>query len=193
MARVAGRSSRRSTAYTTILAHAKTSDGGRNMISDLCCPASRQVQTSAAVWRARSAPRVITRRGSRKVLIRLHEREARARAAFLRAPTPSRAHKPTGTLRPTVRNTSVSANAIGRISMEGLQLRSLVKESGELELSLARVTVAEPKGDEVVIRVEATPINPSDIGLLTGPADMSTARASGTKESPVVTASIPPN
>src|SRR5215467_8162012 len=77
--------------------------------------------------------------------------------------------------------------------MEGLQLRSLVKESGELELSLARVNVAEPKDDEVVIRVEATPINPSDIGLLTGPADMSTAKASGTKESPVVTATIPPN
>lgn len=77
--------------------------------------------------------------------------------------------------------------------MEGLQLRSLVKESGELELSLARVTVAEPKDDEVVIRVEATPINPSDIGLLTGPADMSAAKASGTKERPIVTASIPPN
>ena len=75
--------------------------------------------------------------------------------------------------------------------MEGLQLRSLVKESGELELSLARVTIAEPKEDEVVIRIEATPINPSDIGLLTGPADMSNAKASGTKESPVVTASIP--
>ncbi len=77
--------------------------------------------------------------------------------------------------------------------MEGLQLRSLVKESGELELSLARVMVAEPKDDEVVIRVEATPINPSDIGLLTGPADMSAAQASGTKESPVVTAPIPQN
>jgi NADPH:quinone reductase-like Zn-dependent oxidoreductase len=77
--------------------------------------------------------------------------------------------------------------------MEGLQLRSLAKANGELELSLARVTVAEPKDDEVVIRVEATPINPSDIGLLTGPADMSAAKASGTNESPVVTAPIPQN
>src|SRR5215472_7425145 len=77
--------------------------------------------------------------------------------------------------------------------MEGLQLRSLVKESGKLELSLARVNVAEPKDDEIVIRVEATPINPSDIGLLTGPADLSTAKTSGAKDSTVVTASIPPN
>jgi len=77
--------------------------------------------------------------------------------------------------------------------MDGLQLRSLVKESGELEVSLQRVPVAEPKDDEVVIRVEATPINPSDIGLLFGPADLGRAKASGTKENPVVTAPIPQN
>jgi hypothetical protein len=39
--------------------------------------------------------------------------------------------------------------------------------------------------------VEATPINPSDLGLLTGAADLSTAKASGTKDSPVVTAKVP--
>jgi NADPH2:quinone reductase len=72
-----------------------------------------------------------------------------------------------------------------------LQLRSLVKGSGELELSLASVPVPEPKADEVLIRVEAAPINPSDLGLLFGAADMSTARQSGTDELPVVTASIP--
>jgi NADPH:quinone reductase-like Zn-dependent oxidoreductase len=77
--------------------------------------------------------------------------------------------------------------------MQGLQLRSLVKESGELELSLQRVDVPEPKDDEVTIRVEGTPINPSDIGLLTGPADMRAAKASGPKASPVVTAPVPPN
>ena len=77
--------------------------------------------------------------------------------------------------------------------MQGLQLRSLVKESGELELSLHRVDTPEPKDDEVTIRVEATPINPSDIGLLTGPADMRVAKASGSKDSPVVTAPISPN
>jgi NADPH:quinone reductase-like Zn-dependent oxidoreductase len=73
----------------------------------------------------------------------------------------------------------------------GLQLRSLLKKSGELELSLANVPVPEPADDEVVVRVEATPINPSDLGLLIGPADMSTAKTSGTKDSPVVTAKVP--
>ncbi|MGH6713572.1 MAG: zinc-binding dehydrogenase [Bradyrhizobium sp.] len=73
----------------------------------------------------------------------------------------------------------------------GLQLRSLLKKSGELELSLASVPTPEPADDEVVVRVEASPINPSDLGLLIGPADMSTAKVSGTKDAPVVTAKMP--
>lgn len=73
----------------------------------------------------------------------------------------------------------------------GLQLRSLVKPSGELELSLASVVSPTPAADEVLVRIEATPINPSDIGLLFGAADMSTAKASGTPQSPVITATIP--
>ena len=77
------------------------------------------------------------------------------------------------------------------MSSEGLQLRSLIKSSGELELSLARVPVPEPGADEVVVRVEASPINPSDLGLLLGTADMRTAKLSGTKDAPVLTASVP--
>ena len=73
----------------------------------------------------------------------------------------------------------------------GLQLRSLIKKSGELEISLLNVPTPEPGPDEVVVRVEATPINPSDLGLLTGAADLSTAKASGTKELPVITAKVP--
>jgi NADPH:quinone reductase-like Zn-dependent oxidoreductase len=76
--------------------------------------------------------------------------------------------------------------------MDGLQLRSLVTRDGTLELSLARVPVPEPAANEVVVRVEATPINPSDIGLLFGAADMRTAKSSGTRENPIVTATIPP-
>jgi NADPH:quinone reductase-like Zn-dependent oxidoreductase len=76
-------------------------------------------------------------------------------------------------------------------SGKGLQLRSLVKSSGELELSLVELDVPEPGPDEVVIRVEASPINPSDLGLLVGPADLGTARAGGTAERPVVTATVP--
>ena len=73
----------------------------------------------------------------------------------------------------------------------GLQLRSLIKKSGELEISLLDVPTPEPAEDEVVVRVEAAPINPSDLGLLIGAADMSTAKASGTKEAPVITAKVP--
>jgi NADPH:quinone reductase-like Zn-dependent oxidoreductase len=73
-----------------------------------------------------------------------------------------------------------------------LQLRSLIKASGELELSLARIAIPEPGADEVLVRVEAAPINPSDLGLLVGAADLSTARSSGAGDSLVVTASVPP-
>ena len=76
--------------------------------------------------------------------------------------------------------------------MTGLQLRSIVRSSGELELSLVSVDTPAPADDQVVVRIEAAPINPSDLGLLFGPADMSTAVASGTPEWPVVTAQVAP-
>jgi NADPH2:quinone reductase len=72
-----------------------------------------------------------------------------------------------------------------------LQIRSLVRASGELELSLHDDPTPEPQAHEVVIRVEASPMNPSDLGLLFGAADMTTAKASGTAERPVVTATVP--
>lgn len=77
------------------------------------------------------------------------------------------------------------------IPATALQLRSLVKKSGELELSLQSVPVPQPADDEVLVRVEATPINPSDLALLFGLADMSTAKASGTAANPVITAQVP--
>jgi NADPH:quinone reductase-like Zn-dependent oxidoreductase len=73
----------------------------------------------------------------------------------------------------------------------GLQLRSLIRSSGELEISLQDVATSEPAADEVIVRVEATPINPSDLGLLAGAADLSTAKVSGSKDRPVITASVP--
>src|SRR6202140_2434705 len=76
-------------------------------------------------------------------------------------------------------------------SKTGLQLRSLIRKSGELEISLANVPIPEPSADEVVVRVEASPINPSDLGLLIGAADMATAKASGSKDAPVITAKVP--
>jgi NADPH2:quinone reductase len=74
----------------------------------------------------------------------------------------------------------------------GLQLRSTVKKEGIVELSLTSVPIPEPKPDEVVVRVDASPINPSDVGLMFGGADLSTAKVSGTPDNPVVTVSIPP-
>ena len=71
-----------------------------------------------------------------------------------------------------------------------LELRSRVTD-GQLELSLVPVALRAPADNEVVVRVEASPINPSDLGLLIGPADMSAAVVSGTAASPVVTAPIP--
>src|ERR1700761_6302822 len=73
----------------------------------------------------------------------------------------------------------------------GLQLRSLIKKSGELEISLLQVPTPDPSAEEVVVRVEAAPINPSDLGLLVGAADMTTAKAAGSKDAPVVTAKVP--
>jgi NADPH2:quinone reductase len=72
-----------------------------------------------------------------------------------------------------------------------LQLRSLVKKTGELELSLVSVDIPAPADNEVLVRIEASPINPSDIGLLFGAADMSTATVTQGEHGPVVTARIP--
>ncbi|WP_334190273.1 zinc-binding dehydrogenase [Noviherbaspirillum sp.] len=72
-----------------------------------------------------------------------------------------------------------------------LQLRSLVKRSGELELSLVSVPIPTPGPDEVLVRIEASPINPSDIGLLFGAADMSAAKVTQSADGPVVSAPIP--
>ena len=74
----------------------------------------------------------------------------------------------------------------------GLQLHSLVKPEGQLEISLATVPTPQPAADEVVVRIEASPLNPSDIGLLFGAADITTAKLSGTATHPVVTMQIPP-
>ena len=75
--------------------------------------------------------------------------------------------------------------------VSGLELRSKIMSGGELELWLEDVTTPELAADEVVIRVEASPINPSDLGVLLGPADLSTIRSGGTSDRPTATASIP--
>jgi len=74
-----------------------------------------------------------------------------------------------------------------------LQLRSLVKKSGEMELSLVTTSIPKPGADEVIVRIEAAPINPSDLGLLLANADWSHTTLSGTAQHPIVTAAISAN
>lgn len=74
-----------------------------------------------------------------------------------------------------------------------LQLRSLAKKSGEMELSLVSTSIPKPGADEVIVRIEAAPINPSDLGLLLANADWSQARLSGTAQQPIVTAMLSAN
>lgn len=71
----------------------------------------------------------------------------------------------------------------------GLELRSIVTADGQVILAVRESEVALPGDDEVLVRVEAAPINPSDLGMLFAGADLSTA--SGIDgELPAVSASI---
>lgn len=71
------------------------------------------------------------------------------------------------------------------------QLHSTVTDDGKVVLSIAEVDLAEPRDDQVVIRVEAAPINPSDLGPMFGPADLGTIRQDGEGAARTVTAEIP--
>ena len=71
------------------------------------------------------------------------------------------------------------------------QIRSLVTADGVLELSLATVDVPRPGPGEVLVRIEAAPINPSDLGLLLAGIDPASAENAGTADDPVVRATIP--
>jgi NADPH:quinone reductase-like Zn-dependent oxidoreductase len=71
-----------------------------------------------------------------------------------------------------------------------LELRSTGTSKGTVELSLVEVPVPVPAANEVLVRVEASPVNPSDLGLLTAGADMSAATVTGTGDRPVVIAPL---
>jgi NADPH:quinone reductase-like Zn-dependent oxidoreductase len=75
--------------------------------------------------------------------------------------------------------------------MESLEIRSRISPGGTLELFLAETVIGEPAPDEVIVRIEAAPLNPSDIGTLLGPAELSSFRALGSAERPIATAAIP--
>ena len=73
----------------------------------------------------------------------------------------------------------------------GLQLFSTVNSDATLILSLGEQETPTTAADEVVIRVEAAPLNPSDMATLFAAADLSTASAGENEGLPVVTATIP--
>jgi NADPH:quinone reductase-like Zn-dependent oxidoreductase len=72
-----------------------------------------------------------------------------------------------------------------------IQLTSTISEDNKLTLALQSIERPQPSADEVVIRIEAAPLNPSDLAVLFSAADMSTARQSGTEENPAITADVP--
>ncbi len=73
----------------------------------------------------------------------------------------------------------------------GREIRSIIDENGLLTLSLEEVAVPDPGDDEIIVRVEAAPINPSDLGLLLGSADIGSLMTGGTAERPVLTLTLP--
>ncbi len=72
------------------------------------------------------------------------------------------------------------------------QLRSLVDGSGEVRLSIESVDTPQPRAHQVLVRVEAAPLNPSDLALMLAMSDVEKASASGSGDAPVVTAPIHP-
>src|SRR5258708_11768005 len=76
-------------------------------------------------------------------------------------------------------------------TISSLELRSKITSEARLELWLKKVTVPKPAADEVVVRIDAAPLNPSDIILLLGPADPASIQAGGTPTHPTASANIP--
>jgi NADPH:quinone reductase len=74
---------------------------------------------------------------------------------------------------------------------KNIQLTSTISEDNKLTLALQEIDMPQPGTDEVVVRMEAMPLNPSDFGVMFSAADMSTAAQSGTDENPVITADVP--
>jgi NADPH:quinone reductase len=77
------------------------------------------------------------------------------------------------------------------MSMSSLELRTKITSEARLELWLEQVTVPRPANDEVVVRIDAAPINPADIISLLGPVDPTKIQAGGTPMRPTASASIP--
>ncbi|MGP4714234.1 MULTISPECIES: zinc-binding dehydrogenase [unclassified Psychrobacter] len=77
------------------------------------------------------------------------------------------------------------------MSDKNLQLISTISDDNKLTVSLQDIGMPQPSDDEVVVRIEAAPLNPSDLAILFSVADMSTAAQSGDDQNPVITADVP--
>ena len=72
-----------------------------------------------------------------------------------------------------------------------LQMVSTLTEEGVLRMELVEKEMPEPKPGQIIIRVEATPINPSDHGVMFGWANMAAATTDGSGKDTVLTAPVP--
>src|SRR3981081_3943421 len=84
------------------------------------------------------------------------------------------------------------SEAFTMTTISSLELRSKITSEGQLELWLEEMTVPKPAADELVVRIDAAPLNPSDLILLLGPAEPASIKAGGTPALPTASANIPP-
>ena len=77
------------------------------------------------------------------------------------------------------------------MSDTNIELTSTISEDNKLELALRDIEIPQPGENQVVIRIEAAPINPSDLGVMFSVADMKTASQSGSADRPVISADVP--
>jgi NADPH2:quinone reductase len=75
--------------------------------------------------------------------------------------------------------------------LTSLEMRSRISNNGDLRVALERIAISDPAPDEIVVRVEAAPLNPSDVILLLGPVDLDTLNGSGTGSGTALTGRIP--
>jgi NADPH:quinone reductase-like Zn-dependent oxidoreductase len=78
-----------------------------------------------------------------------------------------------------------------KVSDNNIELTSTISEDNKLEVALREIEIPQPGENQVVIRVEAAPINPSDLGVMFSAADMATASQSGSADRPVISADVP--
>jgi NADPH:quinone reductase-like Zn-dependent oxidoreductase len=78
------------------------------------------------------------------------------------------------------------------MGLVGREIRSKIEDNGILSLTIETIEITDPADDEIIVRVEAAPINPSDLGLLTGPADIASLVETGSVDTPAIAFTVSP-